>query len=229
MIMTLKASGFRRAAPRVLVVEIGNKATPEVEVSIDVECDLLTAEGYQVCRILIPSLCVLPYQGLGAMRNFAVMMARRDRYDWLVLLDNDVLFNGQEVLHRLFSLQADASIPWFDQSAFPNLRRLSMPMYKRDTGVRLLDWSVQSCVVLSGHALSLLGPRPFHEQLIYNEDEYNWAYARDCGVELVQDTGAVVTLTSQPGRLWHASFSKPQFPGLTPPREIDSVPELGQP
>jgi len=200
---------------------VGNKFEDGVYEAIG-----LVASQYGLCDVLIQGdLCIRPIEGVNAMRNCCVMVAIERGYDYLLIMDNDVILPDQDPIGDLVMRKKDVIVPWFDMAEKPP--RLTMPQvvweendwregveyikgerciasYPRvqPDGLMRLDWAVVSCMMFNTDVFKRTGLQPFPEALITNWDEYACRSWRLKGVEIWQDLQVWVKLLRPPGRLY---------------------------
>mgnify|MGYP001597679846 CR=1 FL=1 len=204
--------------PRLMVACIGSDFMEGVADSVKRMVEHFaqkTGGHYNV--VVQESLIALPPLGLGAMRNFQVMRAVEQDYDYLMLLDNDVLLEDPLIAFKLITRNKPYIVPWFDQSGLGNVHRIADPMYERDQGLLQLAWTTPFCNLIEVNSFRLTGLRPFSDNLLYCEDEYNSQFFRVNGVSIWQDTDVHVKLLRGPTMLWeHLKELKPVKPKGTP-------------
>jgi len=162
--------------------------------------------------IVQKNMTVLPPLGLGCMRNFMVMMACNEGFDYLLIIDNDVLVDDEDLIIKLVATGKQYVVPYFDQSSIipdatklisqnKDIYKIHEPMYRRDQGILKLKWTTPFLNLISTMCFRLTGERPFTESMIYNEDYYNSLFFTRHGVQIWQDTNTSVKLLRGPGML----------------------------
>lgn len=161
--------------------------------------------GSQVVMMTQPDMMIYRLQGLGAMRNNA-LLAGFEIAEVVMLLENDCML-AEDAVARLAATARDTggvAVPYFDQSSFNSSEvdhLVVSPAFEKDQGIFLAQWAASSCLVWSATAFRLVGPRPYSDACVTNEDEYNWRAWHFCGVNLWQDTGVLVKLLREPGKV----------------------------
>jgi len=153
---------------------------------------------------VLPSLTVMPPLGLGCMRNFMVRRAALLGYDYLMLLDNDIMLT-KDTISQLVTAGKDYITPWHDQTPYKGsnpFEPLTEPMYQRGQGIRLLQWTVPYCALIRTSVFARTGYAPFTGSMIYHEDCYNSAHFRCNGIDIWQDTDCIVQLLRGSRMLW---------------------------
>ena len=207
--------------PRVLLATVGNRFEKGVYNAL-----ALAASQYGFCDILIQGdICIRPIEGVNAMRNCCVMMAVERGYDYLLIMDNDVVLPDYDPIGDFILRKKDILVPWFEMDEKPP--RLTMPQVVREgdewrEGVEFigndrclasypriqpdalmrLDWAVVSCMMFDTVVFKRIGLQPFPEALITNWDEYACRSWRLGGAEIWQDLNIWVKLLRPPGRLY---------------------------
>ena len=238
--------------PRVLIAIIGKPDEKLLEAARGAANHFSTNGGLADIYVQ-QDLCVIPYHGLGAMRNTAVMLARERGYDWLMMLDTDVFFEKPDVLTRLWARKKHAIIPYLVQEHLEKQpHRLTEPQFTKDSekggfrpvrwkaedygvtipasgvpdssGLLRLKWSVLSCVLFDCQVFTRVGERPFVDSLIISEDEYNGLWFRRNGVEWWQDLSVEVKLLKPPTELWkNLEQLGGRKPEILRPQEMEAV------
>lgn len=150
-----------------------------------------------------PNLTVISPLGLGDMRNFMVERACLGGFDWIALLDNDVVLET-DTMTRLAAHSRDFVVPFFDQSALGAAYKLTHPVdeprlnVQYAQGLRELAWTVPYCNLIRTSVFQKIGYRPFTGSMIYCEDEFNSMHFLCHGVRIWQDTDTVVKLLRPP-------------------------------
>ena len=190
-------------APLLVVACVGAAFLPGTRESYEMAATtFLKATGQKVVISVLRNLTVLPPLGLGAMRNFAILQSLLElKPRFVMLIDNDVLFDDPEILLKLTSHNQEFVTPWFDQSPIGKRHRIHAPMLDKGQGLLEIKWTVPYCVLWRVTALNRLGPQFYTETMIYNEDEFNCLRFRFNGVKIMQDTNSHVTLLRPPGLL----------------------------
>ena len=163
------------------------------------------SQGYRIGFQVVRDVCIRPFEGLGAMRNMAILQALEERWDYVLLIDNDILMEDSSVLWRLLGWHRMALTPLLDQSRVHSdglWERVASPMYRPFQGLQQLDWVQTGCLLLHRSALELVGPRFFSDPLIVREEEYLFRQLRLHGIRLWQDTDALVKMLESPTQLW---------------------------
>ena len=184
------------------MVGIGDNFMPNCKESAQTATDAVNKEiGLQAQMMVLKNLTVIPYLGLGAMRNYAIGIACEGKADWLAILDGDVLIEDPLTFVKLIKHTKGFIVPWFDQSGLEGNHLIADPMYKADQGVQELKWTVPYCVLYHTSIFNRIGYRPHTETMIYDEDHYNCLYLSLMGIKLWQDTNTKVKLLRGPGLL----------------------------
>lgn len=173
---------------------------PGVESAAEKAATYAEGRGFRVMVVVQHDVLMYRVQGLGAMRNNALMLGMEHEADFVVLLENDVELS-EDSLYRLALASKPAVIPYFDQaflSPGDRLQRVNFPCPVPNQGLVRIAWAASSFVMWSREALGLVGPRPYTDACILNEDEYNWRAWGLQGVRLWQDTNTVVKLLRPP-------------------------------
>lgn len=194
----------RTEAPSVLLACIGDAFMPGVKEAAFAAVEAYGAVTHGAYELfLLPNLTVIPPLGLGAMRNFMVRRAHLLGYDYLMLLDNDVVLSP-DTITRLVAHGKPYITPWYDQTPFVGNDKFVIvndPMYQAKQGLRVLKWTVPYCNLIRRDLFSVGDFAPFTESMIYHEDCYNSSRFRCRGYDIWQDTDIVVKLLRGPRML----------------------------
>lgn len=186
-------------AARVMVGCVGSQFLEGCKESVLKAAEIYTQKAKGNCDVFIlSSLTVLPPLGLGAMRNWMVQRACLLKYDYLLLIDNDVRLDDPETILRLVNRGKPYITPWFDQSSLSTVHRIADPMFNKGQGILKLNWTTPYCNLIDCSVFPRFSYRPFTDSMIYNEDEYNSVRFRLEGVNIWQDTDLAVSLLRGP-------------------------------
>lgn len=211
--------------PRLLVASVGTGFAPGVREATAAACAEFKARGGHVAAFTQPNLCVMSHMALQATRNFILMRARQWRFDYVALVEDDVLMDDPTMLWRLVSHRLQVVSPWWDQSelvptgaAFRHT--LNWPCWGKGQGVKPLDWAVHSLVVIDTRITDLAGLRPFIDVPMYNVEEYQGLYLQGRGVRWWQDTDVSARLMRMPGMQWEYTFDRARMPADEAPEKM---------
>lgn len=190
-----------RSRPTISVGCVGVNHMEGTEDALKCAVQFAGEQGYNVAVYRQEDVTVIPYHGVGAMRNNLLLIGYEAGASYLAILDNDVTL-AEDSLVRLAERCRSAIVPYFDQSAFRSEEQnpilVSRPPHLPNQGMAKLEWSVSSCLMFTREAFRLIGPRPFSDPLIADEDDYNWRAWRFQGIELWEDTDTTVRLLKPP-------------------------------
>ncbi len=193
---------LNKKLPSLMIVAIGNAFLPGVQEGLEQAAIAYGKAGGQCKFTVQPNLTVIPPLGLGAMRNFQVMKAVQEGFDYLAIVDNDVLVDDPETFIKLVGRARQYLTPWFDQSPIGRNVLISDPMYSRGQGVLKLAWTVPYLNLFQVSMFRQIGIyRPFTESMIYQEDAFNSRFFQCHGVDIWQDTDTAVKLLRGPRML----------------------------
>ena len=105
-----------------------------------------TNERGVTCWLLeIPDRCIcIPYQNVNYMKNLACTKALDQGFEWLMVVDNDVL-PEPDMLLKLMNWGAPIVAPYIYDPKEKNT--LFAPRYEKGKGLRPVTWSIQSCML----------------------------------------------------------------------------------
>jgi len=187
--------------PNVFITFMGDNFMPGVKEAATAAAKRIWEMDWTGALGSVGNLCIKPYQGLGAMRNQAIMSALNNNASHILILDNDVLLSDPDTIKKLVERNRLCIVPWFDQSSFTTVdkfRRVSWPAYYPNQGIQRLQWHTTNCLLLDLRVARLAGCRIFTDPLIVSEEAYIFEYLASCGVNLYQDTDVQVTLLRPP-------------------------------
>lgn len=189
--------------PSLMVAPIGNAFMPGTRESLEAAAVAYGKAGGQ-CKVEVqPNLTVIPPLGLGDMRNFAIEKAVINGFDYLMIIDNDVLVDAPDTFIKLVGRSKQYLTPWFDQSPIGRNILIQDPMYNTGQGLLKLNWTVPYCNLFQVQMFrQLQWFRPFTGAAVYQEDEFNSLHFRCRGVDIWQDTDTPVKLLRGPRMLW---------------------------
>ena len=188
-----------RVKPRLLIGCVGDRFMPGVKESIMDATEAFKRVG-EAEMVIQPPITVLPYFGLATMRNRICMKAVEDKFDYLLLLDNDVTI-GFSVPQLLMEQSLAIVTPRLLQN-YKRHVKLSEPEFtERDSGINLIQWQVFSCIMFSRPFLTNM-VEPFLDTLCYNEEETTFQRWRLRHWKAYQATDVGVCLLRPPTNLW---------------------------
>ena len=191
--------------PSVMVACIGNKFLPGCKEGIFNATHVYSVKtGAKSGIIVEQNLTVLPPLGLGVMRNFMVMTACNEGFDYLLIIDNDVLVDDEDLIIKLVATGKQYVVPYFDQESIRKdgeVYKIHEPMYRKGQGILKLKWTTPYLNLISTMCFRLTGERPFTESMIFNEDCFNSLWFTRHGIQIWQDTNTSVNLLRGPQSL----------------------------
>lgn len=187
---------------RLMIGCVGDQFLPGVKESIAESAETCQRHRTEVAIKVQPPITIMPFFGLATMRNRLCMTALEENFDYLCLLDNDILLSDRLALSVLTSQPNPVVVPWLFQE-FPKQVKLSEPEFRdTDSGFNEIQWQVFSCIVLSRPFLEYFHGRPFQETFCYCEEETTFMRWRLGGWKAYQKTDQRVTLLRPPTNLW---------------------------
>mgnify|MGYP001609861739 CR=1 FL=1 len=199
---------MQETKPSVLIATIGTDFMPGTKEALLEVVEETSRNGWQVALESVKNLCIEPFHGLGAMRNWAAQQAIEGQYDYLLTIDNDVLLPDKNALLRLLSRGRMVVVPFYDQiyqqekdGGVP-WDRLAEPLLEPDQGLLPITWSAVSCVLYDTVVFRYAGQRLWTDALISNEEAYYFLHLRNLGIRLWQDTDVRVNLLTGPTPVW---------------------------
>lgn len=142
----------------------------------------------------IPDHCInIPYQNINAMKNRACLNACNQGFEWILLVDNDVL-PEPDMLLNLLRWGTPVVVPFIYD---PNLKvTICGPKYEQNTGLKPLKWAVQSCMLIWTKVLNCFPNRQiWHDYML--EDEFS-ELLYHYGHIIYQDTNTRLELATYP-------------------------------
>ena len=186
--------------PRLLIGCVGDRFMPGVKSSIAEAAACCKEHGIEAEVKIQPPITILSYFGLATMRNRLCMRAVKEKFDFVVLLDNDVLLNNPHIFCQMTALNLPVLVPQFYQDYVPQVKVQELNP-SRDRTRNEIEWSVFSCIMFNGSFLSS-NHRPFIETLCYLEEETTFEDWHLKAWRTWQDRYSSVTLLRPPTNLW---------------------------
>jgi len=157
--------------------------------------------SYQVIR----NVCIKPNEGVPFMRNDAITAAMEGDYDYLLMVDNDVLVSDPATIIKLILAGPPLITPWYDCSSLNGMDfpRVARPMYYPNQGILPLHWVSINCLLFHVGILRAIGPYIFPEAIVTNKEEHIFRRLKVAGFKLYQDTSTAVELLRMPTKTWN--------------------------
>ena len=194
--------------PSLLVAAIGTDFLPGTKEALLETIEETGKQGWQVAFIAVKNLCITPFQGLGAMRNWAAQEALSGNYDYLLTVDNDVLFNDKSAILQMLRRGQMILVPFYNQSyQIEDAEGLpwdgvAEPLLEPDQGLLPIKWAAVSCVLYNTVVFRYAGQRLWTDAMISNEEAYYFMALKNLGIRLWQDTDVRVDLLRGPTPVW---------------------------
>ena len=211
---------IQEQTPSCLIAAIGTDFMPGVQEALQAAIGETANNGWQMTFMAIKNLCIEPFRGLGAMRNWAAQEALAGGYDYLLTVDNDVLFEEKDALLRLLRRGQIVVVPWYDQRPYQKEDSdgipwdyLTEPLLAPNQGLIPIQWAAVSCVLYNVVVFRYAGQRLWTDALISNEEAYYFKALRNLGIRLWQDTDVHVSLLKGPTPVWKVLGRQNPNPG----------------
>ena len=184
----------------VCVVAIGNKWEPEAWQRITDMVEHTNRNG--VCcwfHEIMDAESRPPYTMLEAMRDAACLYAHNLGFEWVLVVENDVL-PEPDMLINLLKWQMPIVVPYLWEENFNTT--IAEPRYKQNTGLHPVEWSALSCILIWGKVLNCFAnASPF--QGTYTERMFADRFLH-YGHRIFQDTNTELKLATMPTYGGHA-------------------------
>ena len=151
-------------------------------------------QGICCWLVEMPDKCVtMPFGTINQMRNSACLYAHDFGFDWVLLLDNDVI-PEKDMAIKLINNGLPVIVPYITD---PVLNApLAGPTYKPNTGVQPIRWAVLNCMLIWTKVLNCFpGCTPFIDMIL--EPEF-FDKLLHYGHRAYQDTGVILSVPRRP-------------------------------
>jgi|TARA_Y100000310_G_C20701833_1_gene830684 hypothetical protein len=140
------------------------------------------------------SLCQIPYMEIPAMRNAACQTAKDAGFEWVMMVDNDVL-PEPDLLVRLLDSDRPVIVPYIKTA---DGYSLASPQYTVGGGTGAVRWAVLSCILIHCNVLNCFGDNMPFTDVTEEGDFFRrlWHY----GHQGFQNTSVVLEMASSPNR-----------------------------
>jgi len=178
------------------IAAIGNHWHPGCYDAVKAMGDCAFEQGYDVALAEMPDRCYQPYDGLGLMRNQAYMEALRNGYEFLLMVDNDVI-PPRDTLVRLlrrFMPIISPIVVYADGEA----HGLTMPTMERGRGLAMVSSHVLSFTLFQTAVFLPWATTPFWESPLGADEDYHFRRLAMAGHRPFVDTDLAVTCLTPP-------------------------------
>lgn len=199
---------MKEIKPSCMIAAIGTDFEPGVKEAIMEVTEETSRAGWSMAFVAVKNLCIEPFRGLGAMRNWAAQQALEGGFDYLFCVDNDVVLPQKDILLRLLSRGQMMVVPFLDQiyqaeeGGEINWDMVAEPLLEPGQGMLPIKWAAVSCVLYSTVVFRYAGQRLWTDALISNEEAYYFMHLKNLGIQLWQDTDVRVNLLRGPTPVW---------------------------
>ena len=136
----------------VLVCSIGNRWKTSAWQRVVDMVEYTNQKGVCCWLFEVPDRMVeLPYHALQSMRDFACIHAHNLGFEWVVLVDNDIL-PEPDLLLRLLRWDTSVVVPFMRDNE--NHKALADPHHELNTGLKPVWWSVNTCLLIRTKVLN---------------------------------------------------------------------------
>lgn len=178
-----------------LVAAMGPHWKPGCHDAVLAMCQATYDVGYQVAFYEQPDLCIRPLEGIGTMRNEALRKARREGWEYLLYVDNDVM-PPPDALVSLLRRMVPVVLPLVRYSDGQE-HGLTITKIEPSHGMALITSSVVSFVLFNVRALASF--EAFWEDFIGAHEQYHFEKLYDrTGVRPFLDTDVIVEIVEPP-------------------------------
>jgi len=142
----------------------------------------------------IPDIkATIPYECIGGMRDIACAWAQDLGFEWFLMIENDAL-PEPDLIMRLLKPQLPIVVPYIVDSN--NKQSIAAPHYEANTGVKIVNWSALTCVLIWTKVLNCFDSgKPFHGTL-HESDFFN--KLMHFGHKAYQDTDTELKIAKNP-------------------------------
>lgn len=192
-----KGAGWPRMSPdSVLVAAMGSHWEPGCWAKTADMVAYTIGEGIRCGFTELMDRCFHPYDGLGTMRNEAILMAMNEGCEWLCYVDNDIQ-PDKDTLIKLLNWQLPIVAPYIVEAGTGT--PLHGPPLPINTGVRMAKWCVLSMLLFRTAVFnSFPDPGHFWSDAIGADEAIHFQKLWNKGHQLFLDTGAQVIAGRRP-------------------------------
>lgn len=151
-------------------------------------------QGLYVALQEVQDRCFNPYDALGTMRNESVLQAQLEGFEWLLMVDNDVL-PERDTLIRLVAHQMPIMTPYIIEPG--SGRKLFGPGWEPNQGIKPLRWTVLSMLLFQTNVFNCVGPR-FWSDAVGADEGYHFMTLYKYGHRPWMDTNTVCVVADTP-------------------------------
>lgn len=150
--------------------------------------------GYACWMVEVQDRCFNPYDALGTMRNEAVVDASNAGFEWLCMVDADIL-PEKDALLRLLKWDMPIIAPYVVEPGTG--AKLHGPPHELNTGLRPVRWTVLSMLLFRTSVFNCVGPR-FWGDAIGADEGYHFKTLWHYGHRPYIDTGCQLVAQKKP-------------------------------
>lgn len=147
----------------------------------------------------IQDRCSKPYDALGVMRNEVIMRAEAGGYEYVCMVDNDVLPAHDtllRMLRRMFLNQVTALAPYVLEPG--TSRPLHGPVCDQFVGIRPVRWNVLSMIVFKTSVFRGFPPGSFWDNPLGADEGYHYQKLYNMGHTPFIDTDVMLPVYQAP-------------------------------
>lgn len=139
--------------------------------------------------------CFDPYDALGTMRNEAILQARLEGFDWLLMVDNDVM-PKPDTLVRLLAWDMPIVAPLVLEPGTG--KQLSGPRMEANTGLHPAKWAVLSMLLFDTKIFNCFPAGNMWADAIGADEGFHFMKLRYYGHRLYVDTDTQLVVAGEP-------------------------------
>ena len=143
----------------------------------------------------IQDRCFKPYDALGTMRNEAIMMAKIEGFDWLLMIDNDIQ-PKPDTLSRLLNWDMPIVAPLVLEPGTG--KQLSGPPMQANTGLTPAKWAVLSMLLFDTKVFNCFPAGNMWADAIGADEGFHFLKLRSFGHRLYVDTNTQLVVGGEP-------------------------------
>jgi len=191
---------------RVVVIAIGTDFLPGCLEHLTKTMLYAADRGMDVGFSVIRNVCIRPNEGVPFMRNDAIALAMAGGWDYMLMVDNDILCDDHSLIVDLVRAGPPLIAPWYNQVITEedgSIPRVQSPMVYPHQGIIPLNWISINCVLFHVGALRAAGgPTLIPEAIVTNKEEHIFRKFELVGFRLWQNTNTFITLLRPPTQTW---------------------------
>jgi hypothetical protein len=190
-----QADGWGRLHPdSVLVAAMGNHWIPSAWQRVADMVTFTLRQGIQCGLQEMMDRCHQPYDGLGTMRNEAILMAMNEGFEWLCYVDDDIMPEPDTLL-RLLNHQLSVIAPYMVEPGTG--KPLHGPSMAVGSGLHLAKWTVLSMLLFRVDVFNCTGPN-FWRDALGADEGYHFQLLFHYGHRLFIDTAIPLQIGKRP-------------------------------